>query len=163
MSSDVGFALRKQYRLSDAASDTGGFIVAAFLCVSALHLLTSFNENENYLVEKLYRYRARNNKQPEENTRAVSTGKLKRTELSLSMALMRVFCPCCRKSELLKENRLERMFRKGRAKVKKDLDIVALIRNQKILVAAVNEIMTKYKFRQITRLYFMGNISSDED
>lgn len=61
------------------------------------------------------------------------------------------------------EKKLDLMFKKGRAKVNKDMNIIEMIRNQKILIAAVNEIMTTDKFGKIAVKYFKGGISSSEE
>ena len=43
-------------------------------------------------------------------------------------------------------SRMERLFRRGRLKLYKDLNIMEIIRNQKILITAVNEQMGERLF-----------------
>ena len=55
------------------------------------------------------------------------------------------------------------MFRKGRIKIDKDLDIVEVIRNQKIYVAALTELMGRKKIEEVIRDYYYGNVTSGDD
>lgn len=44
-------------------------------------------------------------------------------------------------------------------KLEKDLNIIEVVRNQKIFVAAINKIMTSLKFQKCIRENYKGNIS----
>ena len=63
----------------------------------------------------------------------------------------------------MSENVLERMFRKGRSKIDKDVNIVEIIRNQKVYVAALTELMGRKKIEEISREYFFGFVTSGDD
>ena len=69
---------------------------------------------------------------------------------------------CCKRS-FCKESKTERLFRKGRKKLNKDLNLVEMIRNQKIVVACFNELLETQKFTDIIQNYYKGNISSGDD
>ena len=75
---------------------------------------------------------------------------------------MRIVCVCC-KATCCPEETKQRMFRKARKKVDRDLNLVDLIRNQKILIAAVSSMLEENKFNQIVRDYYFGNVSSGDD
>ena len=75
---------------------------------------------------------------------------------------MRIVC-CCLKDSCCPEESKQRIFRKARKKVDRDLNLVDLIRNQKILIAAVSSMLEENKFNEIVRDYYFGNVSSGDD
>ena len=77
--------------------------------------------------------------------------------------MKKLFCCGRAKTAICQENVLERMFRKGRTKIDKDLDIVEVIRNQKIYVAALTELMGRKKIEEVIRDYYFGNVTSGDD
>ena len=67
------------------------------------------------------------------------------------------------KKVCLEENVLERMFRKGRIKVDKDVNIVEIVRNQKVFLAALSALMGRKKIEEIARDYYYGYLTSGDE
>ena len=91
-----------------------------------------------------------------------TTARLNKNEVSWFWAIMRIVFFCCRET-CCPEGTKQRMFRKARKKVNRDLNLVDLIRNQKILIAAVSSMLEENKFNEIVRDYYFGNVSSGDD
>ena len=101
---------------------------------------------ENFLVSQLYKHKPRvfkknldakeqdvDNEKLDKNKSIHA--KLNPAKLSTCKALINQVCcgkRCC------KESKIDRLFRKGRSKVDQDMNIIDIIRNQKVALAAVN-------------------------
>lgn len=55
------------------------------------------------------------------------------------------------------------MYRKGRKKIDKDINIIEVIRNQKVFMAALTKTMSALKFSEVACDYYYGYVSSADD
>ena len=94
---------------------------------------------------------------------ARSNYKLEIDKVSTCKALLRKVTCGKLKRVCLDENVLERMFRKGRSKIDKDVNIAEIIRNQKVFLAALSSLMGRKKIEQISRDYYFGYVTSGDE
>ena len=59
-------------------------------------------------------------------------------------------------------SKTERIFQKARVKLYKDLNLIEILRGNRVLVAACHDMM-KDRFVDIARNYYQGNVSSEPD
>ena len=94
----------------------------------------------------------------------VQVFKIDPDKASTCKALLRALCcgklkeHCC-----LKENLIERLYRKGRRKVDKDVNLIEIIRNQKVFMAALTKAMSATKFSEVAVEYYYGFVTSGDD
>ena len=138
MGLDLKYASRSVYTLFELLGNVGGLAGILFPLATQLYSLSLFQSTENMLVDNLYKPSVALDKlalEGRNRLRHRDRSPLKEYLQSCRPKMCRVYC--------LRTTKVDRFYRKARDRLEKELDLVKLLRRQRLFTLAISSLLDK--------------------
>lgn len=152
---------RSRYTALDLLAAFGGFMGIFRWIFGQFMAAWNFRALDNYMISKLYRAAA-----PEDAEKAGGADKVfTRSRLPHCRAYLASYVPSCLAFCRSGMSRKERLRAKANSRLKKETDIVQMVKSIRFLTRAVNQLLSssqRHKIKDQTSLLTMGDTSFEE-